>query len=556
MNDTLLEKVTCSFAVIGEIAGSQLTETDSSCTTSTPFDSSKHQRTLFSVKPQSSKLVLESHSSSSGKKTGTVAKNKGEGVASSSNSEEHVATKRGVYSSTKTMSFYSSSQKMSDSSSPSISSGVIERSRKRSQSSLSEKKSMSRGISTSKIPLLPISKIIHEDDSLELYFNHLFDCDPMIATEFVLSLARPKDKTKLSWGIRVLNEASGKFCQHIAVVLLNHLSEPELLMLVAQLYQLETGDSWCRGNKLLPLLIQHYLEHEDRKEYKKMVWEAVFALADSLRSIDLTQCESDTFTVELFKAEQTDIEAVQQHFLSALNTILSPKQFPAFIQGIAQLGYADLKRREELDSSEHVLLCKLIAFILIRVINPIISQEAQLLKESVLKQWYLGTIPAAIQSLTSPLVNFVESSSTAVRDLIFGAITKDIQQRNKIYMMMAAELHVGSIVALPLDSESSLARDHENCKYVLNEMLKQEQFSGLHFKANGTVTPSRNTSKPPVLSFFESGSHESLAFRDSTTPRKGGGKQLLETVIDEHVDNGDCTSSSGTTGSPRANSSI
>lgn len=529
MADKIQQKVIHSFAAISAVESGLLTEVDS---LNKP-NNTKHQRrrsrstegehSLFSVKSKSSKNLLEQASSSTEKR-----KVRHDVAASSSSSEEHSpvtteSSKRAVYSTSRTMSFYRQTENsLSGPASSSAPSDVTAKARKRSQSSTADKK-LARGISTGKIPRLLIPKIPQDDDSLELYFNNLFACDSGITTHFVLSLVRPKDKMKFSWGIRVLNEASGKSNQQIATVLLDHLSNTELLAVLAELFRMEATDSWCRGNKLISLLIQHYLGHEDRKEYKKMVWGAVFALSDSLSKIDRNQCESESFTVESFKTKHADIGIIQNDFLAVLNTILSPKQFPSFMQSIFQLGYADLLRRNELEASEEELIRKLVAFILNRFINPIIFQEAQLLTNPVLKQWYLTTVPSAIQSLTSPLNNLTRDADNipTLRDLIFGPITKDIQQRNKIYMMMASALHVGSDVAAPTASESPEAWDNEQCKRDLNDLLKQEQFSGLSFKPNGTVTPRRDSPKPLVLTFFDPVPSESIPLSGrGTTPRR------------------------------------
>lgn len=565
--DEMREKVTLSFAAIGFAETKMPSEIDSF----TPSHA-KHQRhysrtesehSLFSGKSKSSKNMIDAESSSSEQrkaKHGVAIENSGAvDFACSSNSEEHFThsgelSKKSVYLS-RTMSFYSPKQSIASSSS---SSSEKEKVKKRTQSS-TVKKNVTRGISTSKIPLLPIKQMLQVDNSLESYFNHLFACDSFITTQFVLSLIRPKDSTKLSWGIRVLNEASGKSNRQIATVLLNHLTDAELLIVFAELFQMEATDSWCRGNKLLSILIQQYLTSEECKEYKKMVWSRVFSLSSSLSKIDVSQCELDAFIPEGLKPDQSIIDVIQNDFLTVVNTLLSPKQYPSLMWNIYQLGYADLIRRDESDNTEDVLLRKLTAFILIRFINPIICQEAQLLMNPVLKQWYLTTIPSAIQSLTSPLSIPTKKSDNipSLRDLIFSPITKDMEQRNKIYKMMAAELHVGHIVVAPLDGEQSLRWDNERCKRELNDMLKQEQFSGLIFKPNGTVTPRRDSLKPLVRSFFESPPTTELALlSESTTPRDEVVKLLLQTVPEGDVDDERASSSSGTVNSPKVNFTV
>ncbi len=406
--------------------------------------------------------------------------------------------KRNAYSSSRTMSFYSPER------TPGSSSSSAPSSRKRSKSG-SSKKTEVQALNGIKVPLLALDKMNQDDDTLERYFNHLFACDAAITSQFVLSLLRPKDKAKFSWGVRVLNEASGKSNQQIAAVLMTQLSATELLMVFDELFQIETNDSWCRGNKLLSLLIQHYLANPDQEEYKKMIWDSVFSLSGFLKQIDLNMGEADTFSPEYFLSKQAEIKSIQDGFFTVLKSILSPACFPVFMYDLLRLGYKDLLRRDRLDISNDALLRQLIAFILIRFINPIIIQEAKLLTDPVLKTWYLTIIPSAIQSLASPIVTSVRSSDCipTVRDLIFDPVSKDVSQRQVIYQMFSSEFHLDSIPVVSLTGKSQTTWDNDQCKQELNDLLKQEQFSGLSFKPNGTVTPRRDTPKPLISTLFE-----------------------------------------------------
>ncbi|MBL7481783.1 hypothetical protein [Legionella bononiensis] len=421
---------------------------------------------------------------------------------------------RGIYSSSRTMSFYSPVQNSIASSSSSSSSKtptVETSSRNRSQSSTKENKTVERRASHAVISRLPLISTSQKEPSLEDYFNELFSCDLEKATQFVLSLVKPKDKRKFTWGVRVLNEACDKSNKQIAALLMTHLSETEFLAVFTELLKEETDQSWCRGNKLLSQLIQQLLAHEDCKEFKKKVWGTVLTLSDSFSKIKVKQRESMVLTPDSFDAEQVDIKTVQNNFFSVVRTILSPKEFPILIQKVLTLSYADLMRREEGQSStDDSQLRKLLALILLRFINPIIYEEAQLLTDTNMKMWYLKILPAAIQSLASPisLRSLMDDEPQSLQDMIFVPVTKDDRKRKKIGQMIATALNLGSIVAVPKDTASNNknALDVSECIKELNDLLKQEQFSGLSFKPNGNVTPRREVQKPLVQTFFASSS--------------------------------------------------
>ena len=429
-------------------------------------------------------------------------------------SEDVVSSNRGIYSSSRTMSFYSPAQNSiaSSSTSSSSKSPIAETSsRNRSQSSTKEHKTVERRASHAVISRLPLISKSQNAPSLEDYFKELFSCDLEKTTHFVLSLVKPKDKMKLSWGVRVLNEACDKSNKQIAALLMTHLSETEFLAVFAELLKEETDQSWCRGNKLLSMLIQQLLAHEDSKEFKKKVWGSVLTLSDSFAKIKVKQRESMVLTPDSFDAEQVDIKTVQNNFFSVLMTILSPKEFPILIQKVLTLSYSDLMRREEGHSStDDSQLRTLLALILLRFINPIIYEEAQLLTDTNMKMWYLKILPAAIQSLASPipLKSLIDDEPQSLQDMIFVPVTKDDRKRKKIGQMIATDLNLGSIAAVPKDTASinKTALDVSECIKELNDLLKQEQFSGLSFKSNGNVTPRREVQKPLVQTFFASSS--------------------------------------------------
>ncbi|KTD49222.1 hypothetical protein [Legionella quateirensis] len=434
-------------------------------------------------------------------------------VKGSKQSEDLGSTNRGIYSSSRTMSFYSPAQNsIASSSSSSSKPSIVEKSsRNRSQSSTKEHKTVERRASHAVIPRLSLISTSQNVPSLEGYFNELFSCDLEKATQFVLSLVKPKDNKKFTWGVRVLNEACDKSNKQIAALLMTHLSETEFLAVFSELLNEETDESWCRGNKLLSMLIHQLLAHEDSKEFKKKVWSTVLTLADSFSKIKVKQRESMVLTPESFDAEQVDIKTIQNNFFSVVRTILSPKEFPILIQKVLTLSYSDLMRREEKHSStEDPLFRKLLALILLRFINPIIYEEAQLLTDTTMKMWYLKILPAAIQSLASPipLKSLIDDEPQSLQDMIFVPVTKDDRKRKKIGQMIATDLNFGSIVAVPKDTASikKSALDVSECIKELNDLLKQEQFSGLSFKANGNVTPRREVQKPLVQTFFASSS--------------------------------------------------
>lgn len=418
-----------------------------------------------------------------------------------------ISIKRNDYSKSRTMSFYSTQQaSSSENASSSVSSQktvITESKRKRAQST--ESKKLARGTSVVGITRLAINTTPENELSLTAYFNDLFSCDSEKATLFVLSLVRPKNTKNYSWGVRVLNEACDKNNKQIAAVLMNHLSETELLKVYDELLREEKDDTWCRGNKLLFLLIQQFLASGESKEFKERIWSTLLTLSDSFCTIKVKQRESMALTPDSFKAEQSDIEALQSNFMKAINVILSPKQFPSFMQSVFNLCYSDLVRRDVDNTTEEEHLRKFIGFILLRFINPIIYEEAQHLTDPNLKMWLLKILPVAIQSLASPLNSKVTSAedNETLQDVIFEPITKSMKHRKEIYRMVAKELNLGSIVAMPHNTEiqETPPLDVLTCISQLNDML-QEQFSGLSFKSNGIITPRKEALKKPLVQTF------------------------------------------------------
>ncbi|KTD34291.1 hypothetical protein Lmor_1688 [Legionella moravica] len=429
-------------------------------------------------------------------------------------SDDLISSKRRLYSTSRTISFYSSNKIGSTSSSASSSKASLLEPASINQPDLSseDNKVVKRRVSHAVISKLPLSRTSQNDVSLADYFNELFSCDFEKATHFVLSLVKTKDKKKLIWGVRVLNEACHKSNKQIAALLTAHLSEAELLTVFAELLKEETDESWCRGNKLLSMLIQQFLAHEESNEFKKKIWESVLSLSSSFSQIKVKQRESMLLTPEGFDAEPMDVETVQSKFASVVSAILSPKMFPSLIQKVLSLSYFDLLRREEPSNADEPRLRKLLALILLRFINPIIYEQAQLLTDSTMKMWYLKILPTAIQSLSSPLSikSRTDDESQSLQDMIFAPVTKDHRIRETIGQMILTELCLDSIAAKSKDTttQSKSVLDITECLKELNDLLQQEQFSGLSFKAKGNVTPRKDVQKPLIQTFFGEHSDE------------------------------------------------
>ncbi|MCL9685385.1 hypothetical protein [Legionella maioricensis] len=391
--------------------------------------------------------------------------------------------------------------------------------RKRSTSALAGKKNVLPTLSA--VPMLSIPAKKNEN-TLEGYFNDLFTCDREKATLFVLSLVRTKDVTKFSWGIQVLNEACDKTNKQIADVLINNLSQSELLNVFDELLKGEKSDSWCRGNKLLPILIQQYMAKEECQGFKDFLWTTLYALAKPISNIKVQQRASMAMTPESFSAETADISSLQQEFSTVMKSMLASKNFPPLIQKFLSLAYADLAQREDIHNENDNRMRTFLGFILLRFINPIIQQEANKhLANQNLKMWYMKILPAAIQSLSAILSNASSSinpdgldEEETLQEAIFDPVTKNKSLRTELFEIIRTGFVLVDPTAKssedlenpseekPKRTYSSITLNVTQCIRQLSELLKAEEFSGLNFKPNGSVTPRQEGPKPHVMSIF------------------------------------------------------
>ena len=362
---------------------------------------------------------------------------------------------------------------------------------------------------TSAVPKasISISDIIQRENTLERFFNDLFACDTEKATQFVLSLVRNKDINKFSWAIRVLNEAFDKTNKQIADVLINNLTQTELMSVFDVLFREEKSDSWCRGNNLLPGLIQQYMAHNDAREFKDFIWNALFPLEKPISCIKVAQENSLEMIPDRFTAKPGDITLVQEKFSVVMMNMLSPKNFPPLVQKILCLAYLDLLQREDINNDDNNRMRTFLGFILLRFINPIIYQEAKShAMDENLKIWFLKILPTAVQSLSS-LLNLKTPSpdeEITLQDAMFSPITKDRNFREQLFSMISKELALDDVSKEKRpDPLSSGTLDIPASIKELGDMLKVD-FSGLSFKTNGSViTPRRDEQKPHVTSFFQ-----------------------------------------------------
>ena len=352
--------------------------------------------------------------------------------------------------------------------------------------------------------------MLQSHNTLEGYFNDLFACDEERASQFVLSLVRTKDKTKFSWGIQVLNEASNKNNKQIADVLINNLSESELLNVFDELLKGEASDTWCRGNKLLPILIQHYMAKEECRKFKDFLWTSLFSLAKPISNIQVQQRVSMVMTPDSFTAETGDIISLQKEFSAVMKNMLDPKKLPPLMQKLLCLAYSNLAQRKDVHNKNNNHMRVFLGFILLRFINPIVQQEANgYSMDQNLKMWYMKILPAAIQSLSSPLnnTNTTPDKEKTLQEEIFDPVTKNTSLRTELFGI----IRTGFNLVDPSDEEdaeqhsrtqSLVDLDIPACIRELNDLLKAEEFSGLSFKSNGSVTPRRDDLKPSIMSFL------------------------------------------------------
>ncbi len=409
----------------------------------------------------------------------------------------------------------------------------------------------SAAASSSNAKLSPRAPQVLAEDSLETYFEELFDSNREKAAQFVIALAT----REYSWGIPALNAASNKYHLDITKTLFENLSEPELIFVFAELFKLEHQQSWCRGNQLIYTLLQHYLAHPSFNEYKKLIWDTVFTLKQPLDKINIKQRASLMFKPESFSAEQGDIEVLQKAFASVVKQILNPQNFPPLMQEIIKCAYRDLVNRNDITGNHDSLMRTLMVFIVLRFINPIILTEAKqhLTLENLnsigvfnlksegedrcneklinLQTWYVHTLISAIQAITAPLIqtngkepapgsSWVEQQldKQSLASAMFNSVSHDESFRMELYGAIEENLQLPQISSVtPTHNDSKIAPlDASVAIQQLSELLMTEEFSGLQRRRNGNVITPRKEGKASVFSIFAT---EPTSPRDdSSTP--------------------------------------
>ncbi|ASQ45127.1 hypothetical protein [Legionella clemsonensis] len=356
-----------------------------------------------------------------------------------------------------------------------------------------------------------------QSNTFESFFNDLLTSDREKATQFILSLVRAKIPKQYAWGVRALDLGADKNNSEIAKLLLEKLSHSEMLSLLKHLLSQESLSTWCRGNRLLYQLIQQFFEQKEGKDFRDLVWKELFSLNPFITKIKVMQRASIQGKPDNFDAGQTDIQALQSQFKEVLKNIIAlllTEKFPPLMKEFLKLAYIDLASKST-DANE--VRRSFMAFILLRFVNASIIHRAMLIPEQYQKMWYQNILPGAIQSLCSSVTSMREGES-GKRDLqieVFDPITKDLDYRKELYNLIFEDLEQN----LPEKQELPIEPIPEVSLTELNEMLKNPEFSGLHFKKTGlVVSPRREEPKVNVQTLF--GSSKENRDENSAEPAK------------------------------------
>lgn len=412
--------------------------------------------------------------------------------------------------------------------------------------------SLNTNVASSSNAKSPRTPQVLTEDTLETYFDELFDSDKEKAAQFVIALAT----REYSWGIPALNAASNKNHLDITKTLFENLDEPKLIFVFTELLKLEHQQSWCRGNQLIYTLLQHYLAHPSFNDYKKSIWDIVFTLKQPFDKINIKQRSSLLFKPESFSAEQGDIEALQKAFASVIKEILNPKNFPPLMQEIIKCAYHDLASRNDITDSHDSLMRTLMVFIVLRFINPSILMEAKhhltlenlntigvfnlqaegkdLCNEKLinLQTWYVHTLVPAIQAITAPLAqsngkkptqgtSWIEQQldQQSLASAMFNSVAHDESFRKQLYGAIEESLQLQQISSItPSHNDNKIAPlDASVAIQQLSELLMTEEFSGLQCRRNGNVITPRKEGKASIFSLFAT---------DPTAPKDGSGTPI------------------------------
>jgi hypothetical protein len=352
-----------------------------------------------------------------------------------------------------------------------------------------------RSIKASMSSPQPINISIQDTDSLEVFFNKLFDGNEEYAEKSVISLikenAHLKDQNELRWGLSILNIACNA---KSAQTLIHHLSQEELLIVFKQLWNAEeTASFWRETNNLLSKLMSSYIESSLFKKYKTVL----IGIAKSF--VTLTSqitVQTEGSTIVKFSASKETITSLHTLLRSTLSTMLAPKQFPPIMQEIFKIAYADLLSRSTSHSDQqNTPLQELLRAITLHILNPIMYAATTRGTEKVPTIWQtilMKTTQLAIGPNTTPHQEqlILENEGKRVektlgRDapfiqVFFGAIINDKEFKKELTDTWENELNTYT--------NTNTKSDLEHKRLPLLDVKETIEHLKIHLENNGLFT--------------------------------------------------------------------
>ncbi|WP_133139834.1 hypothetical protein [Legionella genomosp. 1] len=332
--------------------------------------------------------------------------------------------------------------------------------------------------------------------TIEDFFEGLFSIDKKKTAEFILNLARRKDKV-FTQAFEIFQHAEGQTRQ-ISEILADQLSDDEMLTVYKHLLRYEELMTWCRGNNLLIQLLQLRLGKEEHAGFKQFILEQTSTLTSFFRNLNINE---KTYSVGRadFQATPGAIESLQQQFKIVMENILSPARFPPVVQKFLKLAYFDLRQKDsDLGNSQRIFL----AFILLRFINPVIFREKMSTDNSSLKI-YLSILYNAIQSISSPSSDKEPiQGERNVQIEVFDPVTRDENYRQMIYQQIFTGLQLETAAQTQelLTNPAEQAGTENHSLEVLGKLV--DDFFGLKLKENGHIEP-RSEGRRKAQSIFK-----------------------------------------------------
>lgn len=261
-----------------------------------------------------------------------------------------------------------------------------------------EVKADNKGTKQTLIAPLPLNSIAPKQKQLPLltnYFEVLFNINAAETQQLIKALIQ--DEANFVWGVQVLNAASGTTTKQIAGTLIETLEKPTLLKVFQVLFKMEQPDTWGRGNQLLPQLIQYYLESsEEAKKFSQHVLTEVFSLQAYLHLITLIKSEDSFGLPESYSATEENVTLFSEILLKKLTSAFAPEYFPDLVYQILQISRLALVDKVS-DKTEINQI--LLSMLLLRFINPMITNKAQDLSDKNAQTWFTNVIASVIQKI-------------------------------------------------------------------------------------------------------------------------------------------------------------